>query len=90
VSRPSARADDALEPRGLAVSAPSGGLPLIAIEIFLGFGVPLAWAVWQLIELKKLKRLDEEKARQVQQQTNDGEAPAVDNDAPKDKAAGEA
>jgi hypothetical protein len=87
VSQPGARAD-ALEPKGLAVSAPGGGLPLIVIEIFLGFGVPLAWAVWQLIELKKLKRQDEEKARQAQREAQDADAPSVDGDTPKGNAAG--
>ena len=40
-----------------------GGLQLIVLEIVLGFGVPIAWGVWQLVELRRLKRRDEEAAR---------------------------
>lgn len=29
--------------------------PLIALEILLGFGVPLVWGVWQLISLRREK-----------------------------------
>jgi hypothetical protein len=38
------------------------GLPLIALEIVLGFLVPLAWGVWQLVELRRLDRRDRERA----------------------------
>ena len=34
------------------------GLPLIALEIFLGFGVPIAWGVWELIALRRERRRD--------------------------------
>lgn len=37
-------------------------LPLIAVEILLAFGV-LAWAVWELVQLKREKRKDAERAR---------------------------
>ena len=37
-------------------------LPLIAIEIFLGFGVPLVWGVWELISLKREKEKDKLKS----------------------------
>ena len=30
--------------------------PLLAIEILLGFGVPIAWGVWQLISLRRDNR----------------------------------
>lgn len=33
-------------------------IPLIALEIVLGFGVPLAWGVWQLISLRREKARD--------------------------------
>jgi hypothetical protein len=33
-------------------------LPLIALEIFLGFGVPLAWAAWELISLRRERQQD--------------------------------
>lgn len=36
--------------------------PLIAIEIVVGFGVPLAWAVWQLVSVRRELRRDREKA----------------------------
>lgn len=32
-----------------------GNWPLIALEIALGFLVPLAWAVWQLIDLRRYR-----------------------------------
>jgi hypothetical protein len=37
------------------------GFPLIALEIVLGFLVPLAWGVWQLVELRRLERRDRER-----------------------------
>jgi hypothetical protein len=39
--------------------------PLLAIEILLGFGVPLVWGVWQLISLRRDNRraAEEEAAR---------------------------
>jgi len=39
-------------------------VPLIALEIVLGFGVPLVWSVWQLISLRREKARD--KARGVE------------------------
>ena len=33
-------------------------LPLIAIEIFLGFGVPLVWGFWELWSLRREKERD--------------------------------
>jgi len=33
-------------------------VPLIALEIVLGFGVPLAWGIWQLISLRREKARD--------------------------------
>jgi hypothetical protein len=70
------------------VSASGGGLPLIVIEIFLGFGVPLAWGVWQLIELKKLARRDEHVAREAQGEAKAGDKPAADPDWPRDPPGG--
>ena len=39
--------------------------PLLAIEILLGFGVPIAWGVWQLISLRRdnRKAAEQEAAR---------------------------
>lgn len=34
------------------------GVPLIALEIVLGFGAPVAWGVWQLIELRRYRDAD--------------------------------
>jgi len=34
------------------------GLPLISLEIFLGFGVPLAWGLWELWGLRRERRRD--------------------------------
>jgi len=34
------------------------GLPLISLEIFLGFGVPLAWGLWELWSLRRERRRD--------------------------------
>jgi hypothetical protein len=39
--------------------ATSGGFPLIAIEIGIGFLVPLGWAVWELVKLRREQRRDE-------------------------------
>jgi hypothetical protein len=33
-------------------------LPLIALEIFLGFGVPIVWAAWELISLRREREQD--------------------------------
>jgi hypothetical protein len=33
-------------------------VPLIAIEIVVGFGVPIAWGVWQLVDLRRERRRD--------------------------------
>ncbi len=46
-------------------------VPLIALELFLGFGVPLAWGVWQLISLRREKARDQ--AREAERSA--GEAP---------------
>jgi hypothetical protein len=29
------------------------GVPLIAVEIVIGFGAPLAWALWELYSLRR-------------------------------------
>jgi len=34
---------------------------LIWIEILIGFAVPMAWGVWQLIDLKREARKDKAK-----------------------------
>jgi hypothetical protein len=39
--------------------ATSGGFPLIAIEIGIGFLVPLGWAVWELVKLRREQKRDE-------------------------------
>ncbi len=46
--------------------ATSGGFPLIAIEIGIGFLVPLAWAVWELVKLRRERKRDEAAAQQAQ------------------------
>ena len=33
-------------------------MPLIAIEILLGFGVPIGWGVWELWSLRREQRRD--------------------------------
>ena len=47
------------------------GVPLIALEIVLGFLVPLAWGVWQLVELWRLKQRDQERADAAMPQQGD-------------------
>ncbi len=37
-------------------------LPLIALEIAIGFLVPLGWAVWELVSLRREQRKDAQKA----------------------------
>ena len=37
-------------------------VPLIALEVVLGFGVPLVWGVWQLMSLRREKVRDEARA----------------------------
>ena len=32
-----------------------GGLPLIVLEVVLGFLVPIAWGVWELVQLRRHK-----------------------------------
>ncbi|RZU02847.1 hypothetical protein [Rivibacter subsaxonicus] len=49
------------------MSAPAASMestPLLAIEIVLGFGVPIAWGVWQLIDLRRENRRAAERAAQ--------------------------
>lgn len=36
---------------------------LIWIEVVLGFVIPVGWGLWQLAELRRLKRRDDEAAR---------------------------
>jgi hypothetical protein len=38
--------------------ATSGGFPLIAIEIAIGFLVPEGWAVWELVKLRRERERD--------------------------------
>jgi len=50
-------------PLGTAVV--SGGAAMstpIALEIFLGFGVPIAWGLWELYALRREKERDRAKA----------------------------
>lgn len=51
-----------------------GGLPLIALEIVLGFGVPVAWGVWQLIDLRRYREADarEKAAREAAEAATTG------------------
>jgi hypothetical protein len=39
--------------------ATGSGFPLIAIEIGIGFLVPLGWAVWELVKLRRERKRDE-------------------------------
>lgn len=39
-----------------------GGGSLIWLEIVLGFGVPVAWGVWQLIDLRRYREQDRAEA----------------------------
>jgi hypothetical protein len=54
------------------------GLPLIALEIFLGFGVPVAWALWELHGLRR-DRIARERAQadaaESTQGADNGDAP---------------
>ena len=43
----------------MALNAP------IAIEILIGFAVPLAWGVWELYDLRRERRKDEAAARRA-------------------------
>ncbi len=56
------------------------GVPLIALEIVLGFAVPLGWGVWQLIDLRREREADRRKAdlaRQAEQAASAGIKPDV-------------
>ena len=49
-------------------------MPLIAIEIVVGFGVPLAWAIWQLVSVRRELRRDREAAaRKADSESTDTE-----------------
>ncbi len=37
-------------------------MPLIAIEVVLGFVVPVGWGVWELMSLRRERRRDAEAA----------------------------
>ncbi len=37
-------------------------MSLIWLEVVLGFGVPVGWAVWQLVSLRREQRRDREAA----------------------------
>ncbi len=58
-------------------------LPLITLEIVLGFGVPVAWGVWQLIELRRLKRRDQELEARALEEAGFGGAPESDRPSPR-------
>ncbi|WP_158219719.1 hypothetical protein [Ideonella sp. A 288] len=46
-------------------------VPLIALEIVLGFLVPIAWGVWELVQLKRDKRRTEAREREEPPTTPD-------------------
>ena len=43
----------------------SSGVPLIALEIVLGFVAPLAWAAWELFDLRREREADRRKAERA-------------------------
>lgn len=53
-------------------------MSLIWIEILIGFGVPIAWGVWQLIDLRRERERDAAKAAASRTHEPDGEG--VDGD----------
>jgi hypothetical protein len=55
----------------------ASGLKLITLEIFLGFGVPVAWGVWQLVELRRLKKQDEQREAEARAQAAAGGTAAI-------------
>ena len=50
-------------------------IPLIAIELLIGFGVPLAWGVGQLISLRREKARDAAKAAEQERGSQTGAGP---------------
>jgi hypothetical protein len=61
----------------------SQGLPLIVLEVFLGFGVPLVWAIRELIELRRYRDADAQARAQKQtpEQTPEQTQDAIDRGA---------
>ncbi len=54
--------------------APAGP-PLIVIELVIGFAVPIGWAVWELVKLRREQARDRERER-LQAQSSDPPSPA--------------
>ena len=42
-------------------------MPLIVLEVFLGFAVPLVWAIYELIQLRRYRDADEKARRDKEQ-----------------------
>jgi hypothetical protein len=42
-------------------------MKLIVLEIVVGFGIPVSWAVWELVKLRREQRRDREKAAALEQ-----------------------
>ena len=40
-------------------------IPLIAIEVVVGFAVPVAWAIWQLVSVRRELQRDRDKAAEA-------------------------
>ena len=53
-------------------------VPLIAVEILLGFGAPLAWAAWELVSLRREQARDRE--REARLPAPEAPAPAPNDD----------
>jgi hypothetical protein len=57
----------------------SGGMPLIVLEIFLGFGVPLAWAIWELVALRRYREQDRARPSSADDDARDIDSAAADD-----------
>jgi hypothetical protein len=57
-------------------------VPLIAIEIVVGFGVPVAWGVWQLVDLRRERQREAIKAPEPAQATAHDRPEAARDSAP--------
>ena len=50
-------------------------IPLIAIEVVVGFAVPVAWAIWQLVSVRRELQRDRDKAAEAAEAAKAADTP---------------
>lgn len=63
------------------MSGSGGGVSPIWLEIVLGFAVPIAWGLWELWSLRRLRQRDEALKRAAASETAASPAPTDERNA---------